>query len=186
MKLGLFGGSFDPIHFGHLILAREALEQLVLDRVVFIPASVSPFKLGKRYAPAEHRLAMVRRAIANEPGFDVSECDLLRNGPSYTVDTVRAFQLEFPSAELHWFIGADHLSELKDWHEIDALQQMVRFVVLSRGPDLTDCAFPVVRRQVDISSTDIRNRVAQGRSIRYLLPMSACELIQKNGLYLHD
>jgi len=186
MRIGLYGGSFDPIHHGHLILAREAMEQLSLDRVVFIPAFVSPFKQESKPAPAALRLEMVRAAIAGEPGFDCSDLEILRKGPSYSIDTVQTFRQKFPDATIHYLIGDDNLPLLHKWHEIDLLRELVTFVVLSRSAIQAPDGMPVIKRSVDISSTDIRNRIACGRSIRYLLPMSVSLLIDNNGLYLNE
>lgn len=182
-RTGLFGGSFDPIHFGHLILAREAMERLSLDRVVFIPAAISPHKLDTPPSPADARLEMVRAAVEGEPGFEVEDCEFRREGPSFTVDTVRWMRERNPDDELFYFIGDDNLAKLHTWHGFDALAAMVRFVVLTRHEDVPDCPYPVIARRIDISSTDVRNRVARGLSVRYLLPESACEVIYRRGLY---
>lgn len=186
MKIGLYGGSFDPIHHGHLILAREALEQLALDRIIFIPAFISPFKQDSHPAPAPLRLEMVRAAIAGEERFGCSDFEIGRSGPSYSIDTVREFKRLYPEDEFFYLIGDDNLPTLHAWHQIDILRELVTFVVLSRQALPAPPDMPVVQRQVDISSTEIRNRVACGRSIRYLLPMEVSHLIKNNGLYLHE
>lgn len=185
-RTGLFGGSFDPIHVGHLILAREAREQLGLDRVVFIPARISPHKLSRDPAPGALRLAMVRAAIAGEEGFECDDCELRREGPSYTVDTVRELRARWPGEEFFYFIGEDNLPALETWREIGELRRAVQFVVLDRDAGGPGGEFPRVCRQVDVSSTEVRNRVARGASIRYLLPEAACEIISRNGLYRHE
>lgn len=182
-RTGLFGGSFDPIHIGHLILAREAREELGLDRVIFIPAALSPHKLHRTPAPAGVRLAMVRAAVEGEDGFEVEDCELAREGPSFTIDTVRRLRERNPGDVFSYFIGDDNLAQLSTWKEIDELKRMVQFVVLSRGGPGGPGGFPTVGRPVAVSSTEVRKRVAQGRSIRYLLPPPACELIYRNGLY---
>ncbi len=182
-RVGLFGGSFDPIHFGHLILAREAREELGLDRVIFIPARLSPHKLDRPPAPAEARLEMVRAAVACEAGFEVDDCEITGGGISFTIDTVRAMRARFPGAEWVYFIGDDNLEKLDTWREIDALRELVQFVLLTRRDVAAPAGFRVVRRVIDISSTEIRNRVAQGRSIRYLLPEVVCEFISSHRLY---
>jgi nicotinate-nucleotide adenylyltransferase len=185
-RVGLYGGSFDPIHFGHLILARDAKEQLGLDGVIFIPAAVSPHKLDRPPAPAEARLEMVAVAIEGDEGFEVDDCELRRSGASFTIDTVRAMQRRFPGAELFYLVGDDNLPELHTWKDIEALRTMVRFVVLARERLAVAERLPVIERHVDISSTDVRNRVAKGLSIRYLVPEKACEVIRRNGLYADD
>lgn len=183
-KVGIYGGSFDPIHHGHLILARQAMEELELDEVVFVPAAQSPFKLEGKAAPASLRLEMVRSAVADEPGFSVSDIEMHRPPPSYTVDTIRDLISRDPGARMFLLIGDDNLADLHKWHEITALRELVTFVVLAR-----DATSPVpddmilVHRRIAISSTEIRNRVAQGRSIRYLVPMGIARLIDQQGLY---
>lgn len=186
MKVGIYGGSFDPIHFGHLILAREALESLELDEVRFIPAAVSPHKRGAPPAPAATRAEMVRAAIAGEPGFAFDDCEMRRDGVSFTIDTVRDLLRRLPGAELFYFIGDDNLAELDTWKEIDALRANVRFVVFSRLDPDPASPFPVIRRVIDISSTEVRNRVAAGRSIRYLVPEIVREITEAHRLYRND
>lgn len=181
MKLALFGGSFDPIHHGHLILAREAMERLQIDRVIFIPAAQSPHKPGLRPASAEVRLAMLRGAIEGEPGFEIDEWELKRPAPSYSIDTVKEYRRRHPAAELFWFLGEDNRHDLETWHEIDLLRSLVEFVWLGRRNGAAESdAYPL---RIDISSSEIRKRVALGLSIRYLLPEHACKLIQHHRLY---
>ncbi|MGH8048526.1 MAG: nicotinate-nucleotide adenylyltransferase [Chthoniobacterales bacterium] len=185
-RVGLFGGSFDPIHVGHLILARDAKEQLGLERVIFIPAAISPHKLHREPAPAEARLEMVRAAVEGEPGFEVEDCEIGREGPSFTIDTVRLLLERRPGDEFFYFIGEDNLEMLHTWREIDELKRLVQFVVLAREAADRECEFPRVCRQVAVSSTEVRKRVACGQSIRYLLPDQACEIIYRNGLYRNE
>jgi nicotinate-nucleotide adenylyltransferase len=183
MRLGLYGGSFDPIHHGHLILARDAIEQLALDRVVFIPAAVSPHKLDRHPAPAEVRRAMIAAAIAGDPRFVLDDSELIRAGPSFTIDTAEQVRAKFPGAELFYFIGADNLRELHTWRRIDELRRLVQFVVFER--DTSDAAhgFPTLARRIDISATEIRARVARSESIRYLVPEPVRALIEQHHLY---
>ena len=183
MKLGLYGGTFDPIHHGHLILAREALERLALDRVVFIPAAQSPFKLASAPAPAELRLEMVRAAVAGEARFEVDDCEVRRAGTSFTIDTVEAVRSRHPGAELFWFIGHDHIRELAKWRRSEELQRLVGFVVFGRGSHGEPHGFPTIERRIDISATEIRARVAHGGSIRYLVPDAVREIIARHSLY---
>lgn len=185
MRTALYGGTFDPIHHGHLILAREAMESLALDRVVFIPAGLSPFKQGTRPADAEARLAMVRAAIAGERGFECDDSELGAAGPSFTVDTVEAWRRRAPEDELFYFIGQDHVRDLAKWKRWEELREMVTFVVFERG-DAPGHEFAAVRRRVDISATEVRKRVAEGRSIRYLVPEPVRSLIEARGLYQGD
>jgi nicotinate-nucleotide adenylyltransferase len=183
MKLALYGGTFDPIHHGHLILAREALESLGLDRVVFIPAAQSPHKLHREPAPPRVRLEMVRAAIAGEPRFTCDDAEVERPGPSFTIDTVERTIAQQPGAELFYLIGHDNVRELHTWRRIDELRQLVRFVVFDR--DGCDAAhdFLHITRQVDVSATDVRTRVAHGASIRYLVPEPVRAIIAREKLY---
>jgi len=185
LRLALYGGTFDPVHHGHLILAREALEQLSLDRVIFIPAGHSPHKLARAPAPAALRLAMLAEAIAGEPRFFLDDAELSRPGPSFSIDTAERIAAQFPGAQIHYLIGADNLRELHTWRRIDDLRRIVQFVVLGRGPARADNShgFRTLDRRIDISATDIRARVACGASIRYLLPEPVRSIITENHLY---
>jgi len=172
-RVGLFGGSFDPVHLGHLILAEAALEELQLERIVFIPAALSPFKTERPpSATNESRLAMLRGAIACEKRFSVDDRELHREGPSFTVDTVRELLGDYPGVRFLYLIGADNLKDLHQWHKIEELRNLVDFAVLDRGKtsDLESCQLPVVRRRIDLSSTEIRERLAKGLSIRFMVP----------------
>ena len=185
-KIGLFGGSFDPIHHGHLILARDAMESLGLDRVIFIPVNVSPHKLAHPPVAARLRCEMVAAAIAEESRFSMDACEAEREGPSFAVDTVRLMRRRFPQAELFYFLGEDNVSSLHTWREIDELKKLASFVVLARGNLQPVEGFPVISRNIDISSTDIRNRIAQGLPVRYLLPDAVCAILTRHQLYLND
>jgi len=182
-KIGLYGGTFDPIHNAHLILAREALEQLQLERVIFIPAAASPHKLEQGAAPAAIRAEMLRAAIAGENAFAVDELELLRPPPSFTIDTVEAFHRRSDDTEIHYLIGSDNLPRLHTWHRFDELAKLVRFVVLERSESHSHAQFTTIRRPIDISATEIRNRVATGRSVRYLVPAAVEEIIRSRALY---
>ena len=186
-RVGLFGGSFDPIHLGHLILAEAAMEELQLDRIIFIPAGVSPFKTDRPPgASSEQRLSMVREAIKEEPRFSVDERELLREGPSYTIETVRSLLGDHPGVRFIYLIGADNLADLHKWHEIEELKNLVDFALLDRGNAILDAQteFPVVRRRIDLSSTDIRERVSKGLSIRFMVPSSVYDTVMTSHLYL--
>ena len=185
LRLGLYGGTFDPIHHGHLILARDAIERLGLDRIVFLPAAVSPHKLERAPAPAELRGAMVAAAIAEEPRFVMDDSELRRSGPSFTIDTVEQIRARHPGALLFYLIGADNLRELHTWRRIEDLRRLVHFVVFGRGREDSEPAhdFPILPRRIDISATEIRERVARGVSIRYLVPDPVRLLIESHHLY---
>ena len=178
------GGTFDPIHNGHLILARDALETLDLDRIVFVPNHRSPHKLEAQAAPAELRSAMVRAALEGEPGFFLDEVEILRGGTSYTVDTLLHFRSHCPDDDLLYFIGEDNLAALHTWRRHEEIELLAQLVVLARGEG--GPPHPYVtrhQRRVDISATDIRARIADGRSIRYLVPERVRDIIEKNQLY---
>ena len=183
MKLGIYGGTFDPIHVAHLILAREALEQLELERVVFVPAAVSPHKLGTQAAPAALRLEMLRAAVEGETQFDVDGLELHRPAPSYTIDTIEEFRRTNRNAEMFYLVGSDNLPRLGTWHRFEELSRLVRFVILARDSEEIDERYTTIRRLIDVSATEIRNRVATGRSIRYLVPPAVEEIIRREQLY---
>lgn len=182
-KIGIYGGTFDPIHHAHLILARDALEQLQLDRVIFVPAGVSPHKLGAQQTSAALRLEMLAAALSGEPRFMIDECELRRPGPSFAIETIEEISRAHPAAELYYFIGGDNLPRLHTWHRIEVLSELVRFVVLERGEASTKSQFPIITRRIDVSATEIRNRIASGLSVRYLVPPAVEEIIQRHHFY---
>lgn len=199
--IALFGGSFNPIHHGHLIIARAVAERLGAARLVLIPSASPPHKQGEDLAHAHDRLRMVRLAVEGDPAFDVSDVEVRRSGPSYTFLTVeeyrRAAGAEVP---LYWVIGGDTLPELHTWYRIRELAELCRIVTAVRPgyerPNLSPLgqvlAEDCVRRladdvlptpRIDISATEIRARVRAGRSIRYLVPEPVREYIEQRGLY---
>ena len=197
----LFGGSFDPIHFGHLIVARSVAEQLNLDRVIFLPTATPPHKNATGRTAAVHRLAMVQLAVDGEPGFEVSEYDLTRQGPTYTVQTVAHFRGQLgPDAEIFWIIGGDSLADLHTWYHVSELVDQCRIVTAVR-PGWERPSLEALRQvlsdpqvqwveqgiletpRIDISSTDVRARVTAGRSIRYLVPEPVLAYIEGHRLY---
>ena len=180
--IGIFGGTFDPIHCGHLILARDAIEQLQLDELLFIPAAISPHKLKKSPTAADVRVEMIRAAIEGEPRFCLDTLELERPAPSYTVDTIEALRAREP-ARFVCLIGEDNVARLSTWHRFADLSKMVQFAVLDRTSLESEHPFPIVQRHVDISATDIRNRVARGLSIRYLVPPAVEKIIRVRDLY---
>jgi nicotinate-nucleotide adenylyltransferase len=181
-KLGIYGGTFDPIHHAHLILAREALEHLGLERIVFVPAAVSPHKLGHLSAPAPLRLAMLKAAVAGEARFAVDDVELHRAPPSFTIDTIEELRRREPNAAFVYLIGSDNLPRLHTWHRFGELEKLVEFVVLARDSQPVE-RYTTIRRLIDVSATEIRNRVATGRSIRYLVPRAVEEIIAREQLY---
>ena len=183
MRIGIYGGTFNPVHHGHLILARQALEEFKLDRLVFVPAAESPFKIQNHSAPAGDRLAMLRLAIAGEDRFSVDPLEIERGGISYSIDTVKMFRNRDPGAELFFLVGEDNADRLSEWHRFEELKKLVCFVVLSRSEDFQSPEYPVVQRRIEISSTEIRNRVANQESITYLVPESVKHYIEQHQLY---
>jgi nicotinate-nucleotide adenylyltransferase len=195
MRLGLFGGTFDPIHLGHLVVAEQCREACGLDRVWFVVAGSPPHKTGRRTA-AEHRLEMVRIAVAGHPAFEVSEIETRRPGPHYSVETLAAVRAERPDDELFFLIGADSLVDLPSWREPDAIARQATIVVSNRPgidpvttadlPEFGPGALPlraVSVPPIGIASHDLRRRVAEGRSVRYLVPRGVEAYIEANGLY---
>jgi nicotinate-nucleotide adenylyltransferase len=188
-RICLFGGSFDPIHLGHMLVALAAREELALDRLVFIPAAQSPFKPGIQPAPPRVRLRMLRVALAGHSYYEVDEQEIQRGGTSYTVDTLRDYSRRFPEAELFYLIGADHVPTLSKWREADALAELATFVVIPRpGQSTAEAPSPFrIRRlagwPLQLSSSDIRARVKGGLSIRHLVPPGVEEIVRQTGLY---
>jgi nicotinate-nucleotide adenylyltransferase len=169
---------------GHLILAREAVEQLGLDRLYFIPNGISPHKLEAPPAPAHLRAAMVRAAITDEPRFDMDELELSRPGASYTIDTILAMRERFGAeTEFFYLIGQDNVPDLPTWKRIDELHHLVTFAVLSRDETPSQLPYRTIHRRIDISATEIRNRIANGLSIRYLVPEAVEAIIARHALY---
>ena len=199
LRIGLYGGTFDPVHHGHLIGARDALEQARLDALVWIPCARSPHKAGRPLTPDADRLALLRKALdtLKEPRFSISGLEIARArqnpaAPSYTIDTVRAFGETFPGAELFWIIGADQIAKLDTWKEAAALRRLVTFLVLDRiGSDgrarpgkLPRHVVPLpAPRAVTISATEIRRRVRAGLPVDHLVPGPVAASIAKRGLY---
>ena len=182
LKIGIYGGTFDPIHHGHLILAREAREKLGLEKLIFVPARIAPHKRAP-FASAEMRLSMLQAAVERENGLEVDDCELRRPPPSYTIDTVESIQARKSGADIYYLIGEDNLAGLANWRQFDRLQKLVRFVVLDRTGAEATHGYPIIARKIDISATGIRKRVASGQSIRYLVPESVEEIIRRNNLY---
>lgn len=186
--VGLFGGSFDPIHHGHLIVASAVAEALGLDQLRFMPASEQPLKAGEHHSPAGDRAAMVELAIAGTPGFALERAELERPGPSYTVDTLRILRAREPDTQFVVLLGADAAAELHRWREPDALVRLARIAVMTR-PGAAAVAGPAIWRVVpvpaiEISATAVRERVRAGRPVRYWVPDPVADYIAMHRLYL--
>lgn len=191
LRIGIYGGSFDPVHVGHFLVAHAAREEMGLDRMVFVPTAVSPFKQAGQAAPASHRLCMLRLALAGLAWCSVSEVDVARGGVSYSVDTVRAMAEEFPGAKLFFLIGADNLEALPQWRSADQLAALVEFIVIPRpGESVLNPpgGFRVRLLKgwpVQVSSSAIRERLQTGLPVDHLVPASVAEFMRNNRLYLH-
>lgn len=197
-SIGVFGGSFNPVHLGHLIMAQDAREIFGLAKVLFVPCNRPPHKDARGLAAAAHRLAMLAKAVAGKAGFEICELEIQRGGISYSIDTARDLRKIYRRQELFFIIGSDTLLELHLWKEINALLRLGRFVIFSRpGFDPRPAGrikLPaaarknllknlVARHAADISSSDIRRRLAAGLSIRYLVPPAVESYIRAHHLY---
>lgn len=192
MRLGLFGGSFDPPHVGHLLAASDAVEALGLDRLVFVPARVSPFKDGVTVTPAADRLAMVRALVGDDPRFAVDPIEIERDGLSYTVDTLAAYAERHPEAERFLLIGEDVLPTFPLWREAARIRALARLVVLRRTvsgsadlPDAVRADPPVLleTRRIDVSSTEVRQRARAGLSLHGFVPEAVAAHVARARLY---
>ncbi len=188
MRLGLFGGTFDPPHLGHWLAAVDAYEALGLDRLVFVPAAQQPLKVGERSAPAAERLAMVRAMVAGDPRFEVDPIEIDREGLSYTVDTLEAYRQRPDVHELYFFVGADVLGSFHRWREPERVQRLATLVVLRRSADRV--ALPagmdarvLDSRRVDVSATEVRERVRAGLSVRGFVSEAVASHMAAAGLY---
>jgi nicotinate-nucleotide adenylyltransferase len=191
VKIGFLGGSFDPVHFGHLLAAQDAFEQHRLDRLVLVPAAQAPLKPNDVQSSAEHRLAMLREAVAWDKRFEISDIELRRGGVSYTIDSARHFRALHPHDDLYWIIGGDQLPRLHLWKDIGALAQLVEFIFLERPgfPVKAQPDVPGLRLHrcdghlLAISSTELRDRTRRELSLDYFVPHKAIVYIREHGLY---
>lgn len=197
-KLGVFGGTFDPIHLAHLIVAEQARDQLGLDKLILLPAAIPPHKQQREISDGKHRLEMTRLAAADNPAFEVSDLELRRKGLSYTAETLRLLHEEHPDDELFLLLGGDSLADLPNWYRPNEIRRLATLAVAARpGAAIQQPGdLPIISSdsdgkgvlvvnipQMEISSTDIRQRIAVGRSIRYLVPAAVEAYIVAHGLY---
>jgi nicotinate-nucleotide adenylyltransferase len=187
VRLGIFGGTFDPPHTGHLVVAQEVHFRLGLDRVLWVPAAVPPHKRDHRITPGAVRLEMVRAAIAGDDRFEASDLELRRGGVSYTVDTLRELRQARPDDELFLIVGADQLTELDSWREPGEIRRLAKLVAFGReGEDPGEVAgvkvVPVPR--MDVSSTEVRRRIGAGEPVRYLVPAAVEAVVREARLYV--
>jgi nicotinate-nucleotide adenylyltransferase len=189
-RIGIYGGSFDPVHLGHLLVAQAAREELALERLFFVPAARSPFKQAAAPLPGTIRTQLLRLALAGLPWCEVDLQELERAGVSYTTDTVRNYTARFPEAELYYLIGADNVATLPQWRGANELATQVRFVVIPRPgqPEVPlpkpFCGVTLRGWPLGVSSSDIRTRIKTGQSIDHLAPQAVAESIRNNRLYL--
>ncbi len=185
--IGLFGGSFDPVHHGHLMVAQAAREALQLAELRFVPAGTQPFKQGAHGASAADRVAMLRLALAGLPGFAIETCEVEREGPSYTVDTLRTLEAREPGESFILLLGADAARELPRWREADEVLRRAKVAVLTRpgheAPEAPWVSAVVPVPALDLSATDLRRRAAAGRSLRYFVPDAVANYVAARGLY---
>lgn len=200
LRLGIFGGTFDPVHYAHLLLAEQCREQCGLDRVVFVPSAVPPHKLGQTLTPGSVRVEMLRLAIGGHDKFAVSTLEVDRGGVNYTVDTLGSFREKEPEAELYFLLGADMLHDLPNWRQAERVCELATIVAVRRAgspePDFACLAKLVSQERIEhfrrhevqmpamgLSGTEIRRRVRSGLSIRYMTPRAVEKYIETHGLY---
>ena len=189
MKLGIYGGSFDPVHLGHLLVAQAAVEELGLDKLFFVPAAQSPFKTENEMAPASARLQLLRLALAGKMNCEVDDQEIRRGGISYTIDTLRAYAKKFPAAKLFYLIGADNAAKLNEWREPAELAKLAEFAAVPR-PGGSPPIFPPPFRgrtlrgfPFGVSSSEIRARVKAGLPVEHLVPAAVAGGIRESGVY---
>jgi nicotinate-nucleotide adenylyltransferase len=190
-KIGILGGTFDPIHMGHLILAEQVKHKLRLDGVIFIPCLSPPHKTKRKLSPAEDRFRMTQLAIEGNPTFSISDIELKRGGVSYTVDTLRQLKEIHPRSEVYFLTGSDMLEEIHTWREPEEIYKLAKMVIATRpGFDNFDPKNRFAKKSliveitgVDISSSQIREKVKKGQSIKYLVPPRVEEYIKKKKIY---
>ena len=191
VKIGFLGGSFDPVHFGHLLAAQDAFEQRQLDRLILVPAAQAPLKPNDVQSSADDRLAMLRAAVEWDKRFEISDVELRRGGVSYTIDSARYFRALYPDDDLYWVIGGDQLPSLHLWKDIHELARLVEFIFLERPgfPIKAQPNIPGLRLHrcdghlLAISSTELRERIRRNLSLDYFVPHKAIVLIKEHALY---
>ena len=191
MRIGVFGGTFDPPHVGHLLLASDARESLSLDRLIFIPAGAQPLKVNAPpRASAQDRLEMVSLAVADDAAYAVDDAEINRKGLSYTVDTLEHLSVRYPAAKLFLLLGEDSLGSFEQWREPRRIRELARLAVMRRDGGTGGGVQPVPSgvlevsaRRVDVSSTEIRERLRAGKSIKGFVPESVERFIEARGLY---
>lgn len=186
-RIGILGGTFDPVHIGHLILAASARDQLQTDVLLLIPNYQSPFKTGQPLAPFVHRMEMLKRAIGETTGFTVSDIEGQRKGISYMVDTLDALCQEYPGDEMYLIMGSDAANDLSLWHESERILEMAQIAAVARSgrppQHNSHVSKTIVMPRIDISASGIRDRLAKGLPIDFLTPAPVIACIREHGLY---
>ncbi len=190
-KIGILGGTFDPIHMGHLVLAEQVKEKLKLNRVIFIPCLSPPHKTKRKLSMADHRFRMAALAVEDNPSFSISDVELKRTGLSYTIDTLRQLKRTHPDSEIYFLTGSDVLDEIHTWKDPEEIYKLAKMVIAVRpgfdgfdpGNRFAEKSIIIHITGLDISSSQIRERVKKGQSIRYLVPSRVEEYIRKKKLY---
>ena len=191
MKIGFLGGSFDPVHFGHLLAAQDAYEQHGLDRLILVPAAQAPLKPNEVQSPAADRLAMLASAVEWDRRFEISDYELRKGGVSYTIDSARHFRAQFPQDELYWIVGGDQLPQLHRWKDIGELARLVQFIFLERPGYPVKATIPIPGLRLHrcdghllaVSSTELRERTRLGLALDYFIPHKAIVYIREKRLY---
>lgn len=187
MKIGLLGGTFNPVHIGHLILAEEVREKMGFDRIIFVPTFLPPHKENSNIAQAQERLKMLKLAIKGNGYFSASDAEIKRNGRSYTIDTIREFKGSYPKDELYFIIGSDLLKYLDEWKDLAEIIKMVKVIVATRPgfplEEIPSYIHTIAIRAVDVSAFEIRECVRKDKSFRYLVPEGVFNYINKKRLY---
>lgn len=192
-SIGIMGGTFDPIHHGHLVAASEVMDVFQLDQVIFVPTAMQPFKAGRQVTPAEHRYLMTVIATASNPRFSVSRVDIDRGGTTYTIDTLRDLRDVYPDADFYFITGADALTQIVQWKDADLLFEMAHFIGVTRpghvlnAQKLPSSAVSLLEvPAMAISSTDCRRRVERDKPVWYLVPDGVVQYINKYRLYRRE
>lgn len=185
-KVGIFGGTFDPPHFGHLLMANEVLHSLNLTEIWFMPNQIPPHKQNEKICDSYHRVNMLKLAVKGNEFFRIETIELERPGPSYTYDTIRLLKQRYSQVEFYFIIGADMIEYLPKWYKIEQLQNCIQFVGVKRTGYSIRSPFSILEvnvPQFDVSSTMIRKRLKEGKTVHYLLPESVIQYIKENHLY---
>ena len=187
MKIGILGGTFNPVHIGHLILAEEAREKLSLGKIIFVPANLPPHKDNGDIAAAESRLRMLKLSVKGNKYFGVSDTEIKRQGRSYTIDTIKEFKQKYPADELYFIIGSDLLTYLDEWKDLNEINKLVKFIAATRPgyplEKIPACIQTLGIRAVDVSGFEVRRCIKENKSFRYLVPEAVFKYINKKRLY---